>query len=61
MTPEQIEQRIAALEAQQSQLIGWLQAIFPVLSVEDVGAIFGASLAVLLAAWGVRQAIRALN
>lgn len=61
MTPEEMEARILALEAQQSQILAWLQVMFPVLDSSDVSLLLGAATAVLLAGFSVRMAIRSLN
>lgn len=61
MTPEEMALRIAALEAQQSQILGWLMAMFPILDSHGVMVLIGAGTALLLAGFSVRMAIRALQ
>lgn len=61
MTPEEMADRIVALEAQQSQILGWLMAMFPVLDGEAVAVLIGAGTALLLAGFSVRMAIKALQ
>lgn len=61
MTAEEMQQRLLALEAQQSQILAWLQGFLPVLTPQDLALVLGASVSVLLAGWSLRQAIRALN
>lgn len=61
MTPEEMADRILALEAQQSQIVMWLSAMFPVLSSQDVAVLIGAGTALMLAGFSVRAFIRALG
>lgn len=51
MTPEEMQQRLLALEAQQSQILAWLQGFLPVLTPQDLALVLGASVSILLAGW----------